>query len=523
MNRYQLDSFIDRANKEKKDFVKILIATAIFAVLAHSFCYYNSTYSHDSLICLSSPDTTVKLWLGRLLHPINAMFRGHIGMSWLCGILSVFWLSVANYLLIKTFKFKINWISYLLCGLCVTSPAITFTNATFIYESDTYSLALLFACLALFITTQYRRGVWLAPVFICLSCCCYQAYFAVVLIGFMTIILDEILNNASLRIVLVKSVKLISCMLVGLLLYYAIIHLTWAAFHISHDVQRYNSVINIYPENSNYFSLLCSTYRDLLDRFWSPLCYHSSLVFLLNVTIAILSILGIAFLIKFRQINLAKVLLLLLLMLSMPLGINITYFLSKGLSHELMVFSYIFFYIISFIIARNVLHSLASEKFFIKFIAKVSGALVIIFITFSHIVYANHIYLQKSFANQSTMLLAGRILNDMLHVPEFSLGKTSVIFYGNLQQNNHPINRTKHVGFNHVRGFGILPNHVASYTGTLENYYRIILAVPINFADAETSKKYQENDSVQNMPSFPAAGYCKMVDNCLIVKLSEKK
>ncbi len=444
-------------------------------------------------------------------------------MSWICGVLSVLWLSLSVFILSKSFEFKSKWSTYILAGICVTSPAITFTNASFIYESDTYSLALFFSCCAIYCHHKLSHGYLLSSVFICFSCCFYQAYFSVALTGYLTLLLIDIINNKAAKDTVFKGAKSLVSLILGLLFYLLGYKLSLFVLNIDpNDVpEAFNRVKQAQLDSGNSIQLIIDTYHNLWDRFTSPLCYHSKVVMVLNSIISLVSIAGLFFLIRARQLKAINILLLLGLLLLLPFGINITYFLSKGLSHELMIFSYIFFYIIALIIGRNVIQTLSPSRYVLKFSLKASGAACLTFIIFSHIIYSNHVYLQKQFTYASTIQLTQRILKDMEEVPNFQLGYTPIIFQGVLSNNNHPINTVQHLGFEHIQGNGIQANHGVTYGGTLDSIYQTHLATPLPIAKPDVVQRYQTNEELRNMPSFPAKGYCKIIDNCLVVKLSE--
>ena len=54
----------------RSDLKNCIIATAIFGILAHAYCYFGGVFSHDSMSTLvSSTDHGWQISLGRFLQP----------------------------------------------------------------------------------------------------------------------------------------------------------------------------------------------------------------------------------------------------------------------------------------------------------------------------------------------------------------------------------------------------------------------------------------------------------------------
>lgn len=86
---------------------RTLLFTFIIGLIAHGYAFFNGLFSHDSLKVY--PDKNEIIWhisLGRFLQEPYRICRGELAAPWLIGLMSLLWISVTAYLIIKLLKIK---------------------------------------------------------------------------------------------------------------------------------------------------------------------------------------------------------------------------------------------------------------------------------------------------------------------------------------------------------------------------------------------------------------------------------
>ncbi|HCT16686.1 MAG TPA: hypothetical protein DIW36_04680, partial [Ruminococcaceae bacterium] len=73
---------------EKNRMLFCFFWTIVFGLLAHSYRFFRSAFSHDSLdsIFSDSIEYQWKIGLGRFFAPLVLKLRGNIALPWLVGI-----------------------------------------------------------------------------------------------------------------------------------------------------------------------------------------------------------------------------------------------------------------------------------------------------------------------------------------------------------------------------------------------------------------------------------------------------
>ena len=91
----------EKFEKNKFWLIFSLASTYRWGLAAHSYFLFDSNVSHDSLEEFHAAifGNVFKVELGRFLTPLyRAIFRGDATMSWLIGILGLFWLGLSVFL-----------------------------------------------------------------------------------------------------------------------------------------------------------------------------------------------------------------------------------------------------------------------------------------------------------------------------------------------------------------------------------------------------------------------------------------
>ncbi len=489
---------------------RTLLTTFIIGLLAHGAIFLQYFYNHDSVLALSSSidngQIQWKIILGRFMQPAYYLLRGHLAEAWLIGILSLLWISISNLLIIKIFNFKSLLLQCTLCGLIVTNQALTYTNASCIHESDTYALALLFSLLTVYVTIRFRKAYLLAPFFLFISLGLYQAYLAVTMSCFAILLIQKLLHTQETKQQIGHLCKkILYTILTAGILYHAF---TQSYFYLLDIETRKgtNDVNSVYVIGAQTLAIaLLDTYRYFFSYLIDQLTYHVLIVRIINGALLLFIAIRISLFLRHSKRGITDKLLLILLVISLPSLLNLTYFLSKGMHHELMGFSLVFFYVFC---ATLLPQSKSGDagKLGQYAIASIYG-----FICLSNIIYSNHLYLLKRLIALNDQSMITRIIADIEETPQYIANQTPVLFVGTTSCSTR-----KRSGFEHLRGYST--SHFSGFSMNFSppHYIKEHLNYPIRFA--EHTEELQ--NKALSLPSFPHHGYCQMIDGTLFVKLS---
>lgn len=257
------------------------------------------------------------------------------------------------------------------------------------------------------------------------------------------------------------------------------------------------------------------TYANVILYFVKPVSKFGLLLAIFNCLLALLSLVIMVVLVKRRKIRGKSLGLLIVLICLMPFGMNISCFLSHGIVHELMMYSFVFVYIFVGLLTREFM-GLNYEKKIDQWLRRVI-IVVYIMIIYSNSIYSNQTYEKKALEYQSTLLTMNRVVSRMEQTEGYVLGETPVAIIGLLTESSLKMERA---GFNYD-GIGLTDSFSVTYYGTYDSYFKNILAYPVMLLSETEAQAWSEREEVKMMPCFPNQDACQMIDGVLVVKLSE--
>ena len=207
----------------------------------------------------------------------------------------------------------------------------------------------------------------------------------------------------------------------------------------------------------------------------------------------------------------------------MPLALNAIYLATSGVIHQLMIFSFCIVYLLPLIIINtqdiNVFQDEPLNKY-VEYIKKLICGVTIVatmVIGFNNIVYANGAYVYKKLVYDNTQLHAQTIWKDINSIDGYIEGETQVVFMGEFSKSSAAYNSP--VATRYYDQLTGASNSSITYNGTEYQFYYGILGRNLNitYNDATISEAKEYAD----MPIYPSNGYCKMIDDRVVVKLSD--
>lgn len=506
-----MEKYID---KEKLKYV--LIYTFIFGIIAHGFMYFNAAFTHDSLygiVGIPAIDE-MNISIGRFMIPLYLKVRGYVASPALIGFLGLAFIGLSSYLIIDLLGTKNKIATIIICGILVVNFSVTVTNVTYINDSDPYYLSLLLSVLGLYLIKKLDnkfKWVGIPPLVICIGL--YQAYFQVPVFLLMILAVLQILKGEDTKKVIKENLITVGYLFASVVVYYIIYKASLAITGIEVG-KGYNAI----PELSKYFEIdtIISYFNYMLSIeakwFLGKNHHHAQLVLIVNILFSIMAIASIIYLAKKNKISKGSIILLLVVLLLMPIGMNFIGFLSEMYEHEVMTYSFFLFYPFVFILLEEANNAMNNKVVF-----NTSGIITLLcslFLLLSSVTYSNEMYLEKDLIVTSTNSLMTRVIDRMEQTEGYELGKTPVVFIGSPVSSE--LNYYRSGFLNTAEATNVY--HSITYYQTYEAYFKEYLGYPINLLDIVAEYDYGDMLEVKAMPNFPAKGSVAFVGDTLVVK-----
>ncbi len=515
---YQLGLAKIKANQAL--LLRVFIATFLFGLLAHSYCYFNAMYTVDSLAGLVSTEESRqvawKLNLGRYIQPLNFLFRGAIASPWLLGFLSLIWLSLANFLIIKTFGIKRSWIHVLICGILCTNIPLGTTYAIYIHECDSFMMAFFFSSLAIYCFDRYRKGWIAAAVFIALSLGCYQAYFSTIACFFTLLLVRDCLKHKTVKELFLRGIKIGLTVFAAAVLFIFLYKLAIIVAGVS-PVATGNSPLAAKRLTLDVIMTGVSCVGGVLVQFFlNPISAYGSLMTYLNGVIWICYLVAIIRIVKKNQMSLSSTLALLALLLFFLPCMACLSIISPNYYHLVMTYAHYLFYVLVLYLIEfeSDLEAGNTASWYVKGVLFLSLSCLI----FTNIVYNNQLYTQRHLVRQNSLSFKTRVIAEIERLPDFDIQKNPVVIIG---QQTDCYEFSKRPGFEHLQGFGVTQNASLLYIENIRAAFNRSLGYPLQFATLKMHNEWGAKEAVRKMPHYPKPGYCAVVDGCLVIKLSD--
>ncbi len=503
----------------RRTFLTAVAAAFSLGLAAHAFRYFNFMVTHDSVMIHQS-DAAWQISLGRFLQPVYLLLRGELCAPFLIGLLSLVYIALAGFVVIRMLRLRSRWAMVLACGVLAANTTVTLTNATYFPWADINMAALLLGVCAVWLFQRYRYGFLPGAVLVTLSVALYQSYFQAAIILLMIVLVARLLDGEKYQRVLLAGLKGLAMLLIGLGLYYcafrSVLYLTGiSAF------DGYNGIANVLDFSSVPFvRLLCETYLYGIRYFVGPIAVRPLLMTAVNALLFVGAAGGLVLLMIRRRLSAGAILVTCAVVALMPLGMNAVYFLSKGTFHELMVYSFFFLYVFALMIFDRCADSLpqAGKRGSGRLLLIVGCVLVSTVLTDS-IIYANQAYMSRQLVYEESAAVMTRVLDRIEQTDGYVPGETPVALIGEL--NSSPLFAERD-GFEQISSIGVGMGYraVLTYSDTVRWYFEQVLGYPIRILEGEELATLASLPEVAAMPAFPAADSCRVIDGTVVVRLA---
>ena len=505
-----------REKKRWGDTPFCLLWTFVFGLLAHGFAYFNADFSHDALYQLTADDDLWQVSLGRFLQPVWRLVRGDVSAPWLLGALSLVCIALAARLVIELMGMRRPLWKVLTCALMTVSQTVTMLNATYGPWVDAFMLSMLLAVVSVWLLERGGgRGFVGGAVCLAASLALYQSYVSMALGLMLLLFMDRALRGRAEyppRALFAWAGKAAAMALLAAALYWGGMQL---ALRLTGETlsRSYNSIAGALDFSLAELPLLlgrtCWRFVRLLAI---PSAAQPVRVVAMNALLAALCV-GLFL----RRVWRARpgwqnALLAALAAMLLPFALNISFFFSKGVSHDLMTYAFVLVYLMSMQFEERFEESEPRARRPLR--AIVAGAMCVILL--SGTVYANTAYLKKDLESQSFDMLMTRVLDRVEQVEGYVPGETPVAFLGNFSAS--PL-----MGEDAFAGYwqtGLNFRAPVTHEGSRAAYFAKKLGYNVLLAPQAEVDAIAQSETARSMGVFPAADSVQMVDGCVCVRIS---
>ena len=509
------------------------VKTAFYAAFAaglaaHLYQFTNKLYNYDELantpggIGLSTEQGRWLLnWMGRFMRSV---FGGSYSLPFFNGIFALLFLALSAGMVVSVFQVRNKLTAGLIGGLMTVFPAVV-SMYFFMFLALYYAIGISFSVFAAWLAVKYPKNIIAniaAVVMIACSLGIYQAYFPdTVCILLIVVILKAafggVKEKKEWKEFFLMIARFLVVMAAGVAVYFLINKAVLAVTHIQLTSYQGGDTMGKITI-AQLISALKSCYTSFFDMGFSDvmgISYNRTVRRLIKV-VWILFAAGIgAYLVLKKKEYLNKVIVLCGIVV-FPVAMFLIYVMApNSYCYTLMAYSVVFFFVFFLLwldaCSRNLkLH--APVKSITNWVsALLTAALVIVYIW-----YANGNYMALEYTKYHDFSYVQTLITKIRSVEDYSQDKPVIVVGTQINDSTNGmgslIGDTFTVGgkADTNLGYNSLLYLMSDYLG-FSPYY----------GTYEEIQNWMQREVVREMPSYPADGSIQVIDDTIIVKLSD--
>lgn len=503
-------------------------AAFVLGLTAHLYQFTNKLYNYDELantpggIGLSTEQGRWLLnWMGRFMHSV---FGGSYSLPLFNGIFALLFLAVSAGMIVSAFQVKNRLTAGLIGGLMTVFPAVV-SMYFFMFLALYYAIGIFFSVFAAWLIVKYPKNI-IADIASVLMIACslgvYQAYFPdTVCILLMIVILKAAFGNLKdqkqWKEFFLMIVRFLVVMAAGIVVYFLINKAVLAVTQIQLTSYQGGDTMGKITV-TQLIDAVRHCYKSFFDLGFSDVMginYNRTVKRLIKL-VWILFAAGIgAYLILKKKEYLNKVIVV-CGMLVFPVAMFLIYVMApNSYCYTLMAYSVVFFFVFFLLWMDACFRELklhAGIKSVVAWVSAVlTAALVIVFVW-----YANGNYMALEYTKYHDFSYVQTLITQIRSVEDYSEDKTVIVVGTQINDSTNGmgslIGDTFIVGGKSDTnlGYNSLLYLMSDYLG-FSPYY----------GTYEEIQNWMQREVVKEMPSYPADGSIQVIDDTIIVKLSD--
>ncbi len=508
-----------------KETKTIFLVTIITSIIVHFQLYALMITGPDTLI--NSMYHQADIWETMLLRfGLNfiQVIKGNIVSPALSTLLSSIFLGVTVVLVIDILEIKKKYLKYIVAIIFAVAPNISAT-LTFFYCSDAYILGMLLATLSVFLIRKYKDNNWIiliSGLLVGLSMGMYQTYLSIAMVLCISSLIIDLLNKEEKKQIFINIFRYILMGLIGIILYYTLSHITLSIKNL--HVSNYSGANSIGVQTLLDFpKLLPEAYESFFAYFFNDKMIPNTIwnTDILYTVIFITMIISTIYIILKNELykKITNIIILLIFVFVAPICFSIIEIIVPSVDiHILMACSMIYIFPLFFKILEILPKNIITNLF--KYIVMICSVIII----WNYVWQDNASYIAiKSMQNQteSTVL---RLVTHIEQLDEYN-PQMSILIVGGLENNSYfnKNNTTIEAKKIYDRTWKFISNTSTIWCGNLDCWKKMLyeyIGVNVNLVSEGESSKILETDEFKNMKSYPEKDSIKVINNIVVIKLS---
>lgn len=495
-----------------------IISTFIWGLVAHSYMFLSSNFSHDSLNALyaGEAETKWKITVGRfLVIPLRALF-GKLCLPWVYGIISLLFISFAVCALVRIFELEKPVYIVLSAGIMTVNITVTAMTATYLYELPFDMLSMLCAVLSAYAFFKFEKVIYKYVVSIALafiSLGLYQSYICVSVVIFVLVGIKKLYQSEGKSFTDIKKtfgflIKAACTVLASVVMYYVV---NMVVCRIANITPKGNfDITNLTLEE--IFKNTVHSYLKVARRVILPISEIPDVLILAAcLGLLLVGIIVIVYKMIKNKCGLLKLIVTAVLALMLPLFMNL-FGIVNYYSHDLMLYAIFVIYPFLFCVIEE-------NEQIIKKAGIVAVCTCMALVIWNNILIANTCYLRKDIENKAVLSVMTRVVDDLEDREDYTIGETPLVFIG------HGPFKWEMEGFDNITEISgmyfrtPITYSIAWYFDVYKAYFAYVLKYPMVSVDEDTYEECEDYYEENYIPSFPSNGYIVNHDGILIVNM----
>ncbi len=514
--------------KLTKEMKLVFFSVIISGVIAHGAFIFNNYYSFDATAALFEITGTYNhgRWFLDILVKITELFFSNVysALPVVCATITLLGIAISASMIISLFNMK-NCILIVLTGCFFSVFPVICAEFGYMGCPQYYFIALLITVLAVWLTVKYKWGYIVGSILLMLGLGIYQAFFPNAVVLFLLRIMYDLIDNVELKKIWKRIGKYVATLGVGMVMYFVINKVFLHVKHVSlTSYQGINSmghvtinellhgIQNAYNGFTNYM------FAENMGLSSSAVLRYSFLL------VAILSIILLGALLCYQIKSIGAKCLFGISVLIFPLAVNIIYVMccnEGAYVYSLMLYSSVFFFVFPMMLFDKYEQLYSQQKFGIvlQWIVIILSMVMILY----YVGYDNIVYSKLDMIQQQTDTYCNTLVTQIKSVEGYSDEYPVILVQDREKEGRFDFNDASMIEIVEYNNLSLNP-----YGGTMRNWirdysfeyylkYRTGFATPIS----KDVSSIENMEMVELMPCYPKSGSIKVIDNQIVVKLSD--
>lgn len=497
-------------------------AALISGLFSHMFALVNVMHNYDSINASFhgfGNGVESGRWSLTFISMVMHKFFGGYNLPWFNGVVTLILLSISAVFIVSSFDIRKHSSAMLIGVLFVVFPTVS-SILFFRFVSMYDAFAILLAIVAAWILNRSKYGALISAVCTAISMGIYQAYFPITVTMLIVVLIRATLRQFSAEVVIKKGLYYLFCLVLGLAMYFIMQKLSLICFGV--DLLNYQGISKMGAVNIRELpAIIFKAYKSFLTFFLNNYCSLTPNILSKCAALClwVLSIITTGLILIAKKGKVGQWLMVACLYLIFPISVNLIEVMApESHVYTMMVYSFVFVYITPVVLAEELcsIPIVVLKRGINKFGAQVVTAtfLILSAVSINYIYLDNVNYTSMYYATKQTENYMNALVTQV-RMTEGYRSSQEWVFIG--ESFEDPLL---------VSEWGDVPKYGGNDTFYINAYSRIrwintYFGYNIPLAEEKTINKLKEKSVVKDMPCFPDEGSICVVENHVVIKLSE--